>query len=173
MEKKNVIKTAVMEKVTLNGGRPFNMTSIYHGEFASGKPYQIPPSDWTSQIEFTDYVYYPDQGMITREGRVAGSMVGAGANKLEVVFVHTYDFPGQEDPRLIWYSHKLPKYGVYRYGFLVLDTRDRILDAMEWDFLGRDPAAELANFEQVEAFLNHTVKVVPYARLLFAARPGL
>jgi len=176
MEKKNIrtkaasTKVVATDRIILNGGSPFNMTSIYHGEFASGNPYSIPPANWTSQIEFTDYIYYPKENRMTRNGQSAGSLVSAGTNDLSVIFVHTYDYPVEGAPRLIWYSHNVSQYNVYRSGFLVLDTNNLILDAMEWDFLGQAPS-QLSNFQQVEYFINNTVKAVPRARLLFAARP--
>lgn len=166
------VKVADTNKILLNGGRPLNMTSIYHGEFASGNPYTIPPSNWTSQIQFTDYIYYPTEKRMTRNGQSAGTLVSAGSNDLTVIFVHTYNYPGKNNPRLIWYSHIVPQYNVYRCGFLVLDINDLFLDAMEWDFLGQAPRPQLSNFEEVEYFINNTVKVVPYARLLFAAKPS-
>ena len=158
------------EGTVLNDGLPLHMTSIYHQEFAAGDPYNIPPSAWTSQIEFRDYRWDESAGKIYRSGRPAGADQSAGDNELAVKFVHTYHLHGL--PRLVWYSHIIARYGVYRYGFLVLDQRNRILDAMEWDFLGQDPGDDLSSFEQVSEFLQHTVKIIPHARLLFHIRPG-
>ncbi len=156
--------------VVLNGGEPFNMMAVYHGAFAAGDPYNIPPSQWTTHVQFTDYIYKPEARTLHRKGRVSGSLQSSGANDLEVILDHTYDLPGREDPKLLWYSHRIPRFKVFRYGFLVLDTRSLIVDAMEWDFLGRDPGADLRTFDQVSAFLSQTVNVIPDARLLFVAR---
>lgn len=156
---------------TVHGGLPLFMTAVYHSDFQGGDPYDIPPTEWTFQIQFTDIRYDRRARRITRSGSVAGGLQSLGENELEVLFEHTYGNGETDAPRLVWYRHRIARFGVERYGYLVLDPRDQVLDAMEWDFLARDPGDALTRFEQVESFLNQPTVDVPHARLLFHLRP--
>lgn len=157
---------------TVHGGRPLFMTAIYHSDFRAGGPYDISPEEWTFQIQFTDIQYDRRRRRITRSGSVAGGLQSLGENQLEVLFEHDYDTESTDPPHLVWYRHRIARFDVERYGYLVLDPRDHVLDAMEWDFLGRDAGDALTRFDQVESFLNQPTVDVPHARLLFHLRPG-